>query len=69
MTSPRLPADPGGVCGLLPVRCRDVCKEAGMETEACYVEGMRSRLKRMVERGLLAETEPGLFTLTDGGGV
>jgi hypothetical protein len=52
-----------------PLRCREVCGEVGMETEARHVEGMRSRLKRMVERGLLAEAEPGLFTLAGGGGV
>jgi hypothetical protein len=42
-------------------RCKDVCVELGLETEARHVEGMRSKLKRLVERGILAETAPGLF--------
>lgn len=37
-------------------RCRDVCVELGLETEARHVEGMRSKLKRLVERGILAES-------------
>lgn len=50
-----------------PLRCKDVCRELGMDTEARHVEGMRSRLKRLAERGLLTEAEPGLFTLAGGG--
>lgn len=42
-------------------RCKDVCVELGLETEARHVEGMRSKLKRLVERGILSETGPGLF--------
>ncbi|WP_329133547.1 hypothetical protein OG552_16250 [Streptomyces sp. NBC_01476] len=42
-------------------RCKDVCVELGLQTGACHVEGMRSKLKRLVERGILAETAPGLF--------
>jgi hypothetical protein len=42
-------------------RCKDVCVELGLQTEARHVEGMRSKLKRLVERGILAETAPGLF--------
>jgi hypothetical protein len=44
-------------------RCKDVCVELGLGTEARHVEGMRSKLKRLVERGILAETAPGLFTV------
>ena len=42
-------------------RCKEVCVELGLETEARHVEGMRAKLKRLVERGILAETAPGLF--------
>ncbi|MEV0489994.1 hypothetical protein [Streptomyces atratus] len=42
-------------------RCKDVCVELKLGTEARHVEGMRSKLKRLVERGILAETAPGLF--------
>lgn len=42
-------------------RCKEVCVELGLESEARHVEGMRSKLKRLVERGILAETAPGLF--------
>jgi hypothetical protein len=33
-------------------------------TEPKHREGMRQRLKRLAGRGILTETEPGLFTLT-----
>jgi hypothetical protein len=42
-------------------RCKDVCVELGLEIEARHVEGMRSKLKRLVERGILSESAPGLF--------
>jgi hypothetical protein len=42
-------------------RCKEVCVELGLESEARHVEGLRSKLKRLVERGILAETAPGLF--------
>ena len=42
-------------------RCKDVCVELGLETEARHVEGMRAKLKRLVERGILSEAAPGLF--------
>lgn len=44
-------------------RCKDVCVKLKLETEARHVEGMRSKLKRLVERGILAETAPGLFAV------
>ncbi|MFC9331776.1 hypothetical protein [Kitasatospora sp. NPDC057015] len=43
------------------MRCREVCAQLGLETEARHVEGMRAKLKRLVEQGILAETAPGLF--------
>ncbi|WP_030980824.1 hypothetical protein [Streptomyces sp. NRRL S-1824] len=46
-----------------PLRCKEVCAGLGEEATASRVESMRSKLKRLVERGVLLETEPGLFTL------
>ena len=43
------------------MRCREVCAQLGLETEARHVEGMRAKLKRLVEQGILAESAPGLF--------
>jgi hypothetical protein len=37
--------------------------------EAKHVEGMRSKLKRLVEREILAETEPELFALSSRAGT
>jgi hypothetical protein len=45
------------------MRARDVCRALGVDTTAKDVEGMRAKLKRLVTRQILAETEPGLFTL------
>jgi hypothetical protein len=33
----------------------------GLSTDKNKVEGFRPKLKRLVERGWLTETEPGLF--------
>jgi hypothetical protein len=46
-----------------PLRCKDVCVGVGLGTTANHVEGMRSKLKRLVERGILLEAESGLFAL------
>lgn len=43
------------------MRCKEVCKHLGLGTEPRHVEGMRSKLKRLVERGILAEPSSGLF--------
>ena len=53
-----------------PLRCKDVCTAVGLGTEANHTEGMRSKLKRLVDRGILTEAEPGLFALASqaGGG-
>lgn len=50
-----------------PLRCKEVCAALGEEATASRVETMRSKLKRLVERGVLLETEPGLFTLAAAG--
>ncbi|MEU3283170.1 hypothetical protein [Streptomyces antibioticus] len=43
------------------MRCKEGCGHLGLGTEPRHVEGMRSKLKRLVERGILAEPSPGLF--------
>jgi chromosome segregation ATPase len=47
-----------------PVRAVQIAAAAGLSTDRGRVEGLRSKLKRLVERGWLAEEAgPGLFTL------
>ena len=46
-----------------PLRARDLCIALDLPIAAKNTEGIRSKLKRLVSRGILAETEPGLFTL------
>lgn len=49
-------------------RCKDVLAAIGVpEATASQRESMRSKLKRLVERGVLVEAEPGLFTLAEAG--
>jgi hypothetical protein len=45
------------------LRAKDVCLALGIGTEPKDTEGVRAKLKRLVNRGLLTETTPGLFTL------
>ncbi|WP_331744521.1 hypothetical protein [Streptomyces mirabilis] len=45
------------------LRAKDVCEALGTGTEPRHTEGTRAKLKRLVNRGLLTEPEPGLFTL------
>lgn len=52
-----------------PLRCKEVCTAVGLGTEANHVEGMRSKLKRLVERGILVEAESGLFALASRSGA
>ncbi|MEW2395685.1 hypothetical protein [Streptomyces sp. NPDC046862] len=44
-----------------PMRAHHLCAALGLATDKNKVEGFRSKLKRLVERGWLAEDEPGLF--------
>ncbi|MER7184291.1 hypothetical protein ABT404_33320 [Streptomyces hyaluromycini] len=44
------------------VACRDVCEQLGVPIAAKNVEGVRSKLKRLVERGWLIQTQPVRFT-------
>jgi chromosome segregation ATPase len=47
-----------------PLRAVQIAAAAGLRTDKAKVEGLRSKLKRLVERGWLAEDAgPGLFTL------
>jgi hypothetical protein len=50
----------------VPLRARQVCQAVGTGAEARHREGMRIKLKRLVERGWLVETEPGLFACAGG---
>ncbi|GGL18899.1 hypothetical protein [Mangrovihabitans endophyticus] len=50
-------------CGAL--RAKDVCLALGIGTEPNNVEGIRAKLKRLVNRHILTESQPGLFTLTE----
>jgi hypothetical protein len=45
-----------------PLRARDLCLALDLPIAAKNTEGIRSKLKRLVSRGILTETEPGLFT-------
>ena len=46
-----------------PMRARSIAAAAGLSTGKPKIEGLRSKLKLLAERGWLAEDEPGLFTL------
>jgi hypothetical protein len=45
------------------LRAKDVCLALGVGTEPKDTEGIRAKLKRLVNRQILTETQPGLFTL------
>ena len=49
-----------------PLRARQVCQAVGAGGEPRHREGMRIKLKRLVERGWLVEAEPGLFACAQG---
>lgn len=46
------------------MRAKDVCLALGTGVTPKDTEGIRAKLKRLVNRQILTETEPGLFTLT-----
>jgi len=46
-----------------PLRAGSIAAAAGLSTDKSKIEGLRSKLKRLVERGWLAEDGPGLFML------
>ncbi|MGH3157747.1 MAG: hypothetical protein ACRDNF_14375 [Streptosporangiaceae bacterium] len=45
-----------------PMRARDLCHALDLPIVPKNTENIRSKLKRLVSRGILVETEPGLFT-------
>jgi hypothetical protein len=45
------------------MRAKDVCLALGLGVTPKDTEGLRARLKRLVARHILIETEPGLFAL------
>jgi hypothetical protein len=45
-----------------PLRARDLCTALDLPIAAKNVESIRSKLKKLVSRGILTEPEPGLFT-------
>lgn len=45
------------------LRAKDICHVLGVGTTANHTESLRAKLKRLVARGVLTETEPGLFAL------
>ncbi|MFF7581056.1 hypothetical protein ACFZBE_39840 [Streptomyces sp. NPDC008061] len=46
----------------LPLRARQVCEAMDLEIAPNSINNTRLKLKRLADRGILAETEPGLFT-------
>jgi hypothetical protein len=44
-----------------PLRARDLCVALDLPIAAKNTQGIRSKLKRLASRGILVETEPGLF--------
>jgi hypothetical protein len=44
-----------------PLRARDLCLALDLPILPKNTEGIRSKLKRLASRGILTETEPGLF--------
>jgi hypothetical protein len=45
-----------------PLRARDLCLALDLPIAPKNTENIRSKLKRLASRGILVETEPGLFT-------
>jgi hypothetical protein len=46
-----------------PLRAKQVCQTLGEGTEPRQIERTRHQLKRLVDRGLLAQPQPGLFVM------
>lgn len=44
------------------MRAKEICLALGVEPSPKHVEGTRAKLKRMVNRHVLTEDEPGVFT-------
>ncbi|MEW2581264.1 hypothetical protein [Streptomyces syringium] len=48
-----------------PLRAMRVAEASGLSVDRSKVEGLRSKLKRLVERGWLVEDGPGRFALPE----
>ncbi|MDX3804762.1 hypothetical protein, partial [Streptomyces sp. AK04-3B] len=49
-----------------PLTCQEMAAVFGMDVVPARVEALRSKAKRLVARGWLAERQPGRFTLAAG---
>ncbi|MDT0616825.1 hypothetical protein RM812_42890, partial [Streptomyces sp. DSM 40712] len=49
-----------------PLTCQEMAAMFGMDVVPARVEALRSKAKRLVARGWLAEQQPGRFTLAAG---
>jgi hypothetical protein len=49
-----------------PVRAQELARALGLEPVPAKVEGLRSKLKRLVARGWITEPAPGVFALPAG---
>jgi hypothetical protein len=49
-----------------PLTCKEMAAGFGMDVVTARVEALRSKAKRLVARGWLAEPAPGRFTLAQG---
>lgn len=49
-----------------PLTCQEMTAAFGMDVVPARVEALRSKAKRLVARGWLAERQPGRFTLAQG---
>jgi hypothetical protein len=49
-----------------PLTCQEMAAMFGMDVLPARVEALRSKAKRLVARGWLAEQQPGRFTLAAG---
>ncbi|MER6377610.1 hypothetical protein ABT255_57415 [Streptomyces mirabilis] len=49
-----------------PLTCQELAAAFGMDVVPARVEALRSKAKRLVARGWLAEQQPGRFTLAQG---
>ncbi|WP_159029074.1 hypothetical protein [Streptomyces viridochromogenes] len=47
------------------MRARDLCQAFDLPILPKHTEGIRSKLKRLLSRGILIEAEPGLFARPD----
>ncbi|TLQ46365.1 hypothetical protein [Streptomyces marianii] len=69
MTAAVLPADYQRIMSVLEsdaaregVRCQHLAAALGLQAVPAKVEGLRSKAKRLVERGWALQVRPGVFT-------